>query len=328
VIGPRDLTQVLPERLGIGRLHWLATPPEMRFSDPPKAGAAALTGTDVHLAHHLPELVGKEIPRLLDAHPGLVVLVGAGLPGKLYCARVKALGGRRARPRQHDGPVGRLEDAGEPGLRRSAGATGHRSAQDPALSVDEASPAHRRSIEDALCRNGLDPERFCRPVPREDRAFFEALLPACGDDLSLALLRFAEAALREAGIVRRIAEGVFGGFDATARVLHAGSGWGRLTRVLAQRLPPGRLTASASRADTGPALQGDPQADLARLLADQSRPLDHSTTKRSSARGRCGGPPETSWCGRTSRAVACSAGIRTAACRRQVLSSVLPGSRS
>ncbi|KQT17777.1 hypothetical protein ASG40_17350 [Methylobacterium sp. Leaf399] len=249
VIGPRDLTRVLPDRFGIGRVHWLPTPPEMRFADLPDAEAATLARRDAHLTTRLPELLDDGIPRLMRRYPGLVVLVGAGLPGKLYCARVKVLGGVAidlgsmmdlwAGLKTRENPV--FVDLRTP--------LGSQPVQTQPLSFDMAGPAHRGFIEDVLHLHHLDEARFCKPLPREDATFFKALLPACGDDRSLALVRFTEAAVREAEICRQVADGAFDGMAAVGSVLHVASGWGRLTRALAQWLPQGRLSVSDERAD-------------------------------------------------------------------------------
>ncbi len=65
----------------------------MAHSDLPEAEKAAQVAADTHLTTRFPALMEREIPDLMARAPGLVVLVGAGLLGKLYCARVKALGG-------------------------------------------------------------------------------------------------------------------------------------------------------------------------------------------------------------------------------------------
>lgn len=249
VIGPRDLTRVFLDRFGIERVYWLPTPPEMRFADLSEAEIAALTRRNVHLTTRCPELLDHDIPRLMRQRPGLVVLIGAGILGKLYCARVRALGGVAidlgsmmdlwAGLKTRENPV--FVDLRTP--------LGSEPVPTQPLDFDKASPVHRAVIADMLRRNGLDEARFCRPLPREDATFFKVLLPACGDDRSLALLRFTEAAIREAEICCQIADAAFGGMQAVGSLLHVAAGWGRLTRALVQRLPSGRIFVSDDRAD-------------------------------------------------------------------------------
>ncbi|KQT17776.1 hypothetical protein ASG40_17345 [Methylobacterium sp. Leaf399] len=93
VIGPRDLGQVLPALYGVRGVAWLPVPPEMAYSDLPEAEKAALVSADAHLNERYPELMEREIPDLLARAPGLLVLVGAGILGKIYCGRVRQLGG-------------------------------------------------------------------------------------------------------------------------------------------------------------------------------------------------------------------------------------------
>jgi len=93
IIGPRDLTATLPALYGVPEVEWLPVPPEMTFSGLPEGEKAGLVRADAHLAQRFPALMEREIPALLARHPGLVVLVGAGILGKLYCRRVKDLGG-------------------------------------------------------------------------------------------------------------------------------------------------------------------------------------------------------------------------------------------
>ena len=93
VIGPRDLTSVLPERLGVGEVEWLPVPPEMKHSNLEAAEKDTLIQADTHRTIRFHEIVEHELPQLLARHPGLVVLVGAGILGKMYCGKIKALGG-------------------------------------------------------------------------------------------------------------------------------------------------------------------------------------------------------------------------------------------
>lgn len=93
VVGPRDLTGILPALADVGSVEWLPVPPEMAFSDLAPAEKSVQVAADAHLNVRFPALMEREIPDLLARHPGLVVLVGAGILGKLYCGRIRELGG-------------------------------------------------------------------------------------------------------------------------------------------------------------------------------------------------------------------------------------------
>jgi hypothetical protein len=93
VIGPRDLTARIPALIGVPEVAWLSVPPEMKFSDLPEGERTAAVRTHLHLTTRYDDLIEAEIPRMLSRWPGLVVLVGAGVLGKIYCRRVKELGG-------------------------------------------------------------------------------------------------------------------------------------------------------------------------------------------------------------------------------------------
>lgn len=93
VIGPRDLRDILPGAIGVPEVRWLPVPPEMKFSDLPEEDRTAQVQSYAHLRTRYSDLMEVEIPRALASWPGLVVLVGAGVLGKIYCHRVKQLGG-------------------------------------------------------------------------------------------------------------------------------------------------------------------------------------------------------------------------------------------
>jgi hypothetical protein len=93
IIGPRDVTRVLPALTGVPQIIWLRVPPELKYSDLPEDERAALVLANTHLTSRYAELMESELPRMLARWPGLVVLVGAGILGKSYCLRVKELGG-------------------------------------------------------------------------------------------------------------------------------------------------------------------------------------------------------------------------------------------
>lgn len=110
------------------------------------------------------------------------------------------------------------------------------------LSFDDIDPVYRGFIDDCLRMYGLDPQRFCRPpLPGADEMFFKAILPNFEGDTSIAAYKWAEATMRHYEAYRQIVEGVFGGFDRLGSVLDFASGWGRLTRVLEQKLPASRI---------------------------------------------------------------------------------------
>jgi hypothetical protein len=93
LIGPRDLTGVFPAIAGVPGIIWLQVPPEMKFSDLPDEERVRLIRFNHHLTNRYLELMDAELPRTLERWPGLVILVGAGVLGKIYCHRIKQLGG-------------------------------------------------------------------------------------------------------------------------------------------------------------------------------------------------------------------------------------------
>jgi hypothetical protein len=84
---------VLPGLYGVGEIVWIAVPPEMKFSDLPAADKEVMVREQPHLGIRFDAILNDELPRLLADAPGLVVLVGAGILGKIYCHRIKQLGG-------------------------------------------------------------------------------------------------------------------------------------------------------------------------------------------------------------------------------------------
>lgn len=93
VIGPRDTADALKRLTGVPEVIWFEVPPEMKFSDLPDEVRTRMIATHAHLTRRYEELMEAELPRALDHWPGLVVLVGAGVLGKIYCQRIKQLGG-------------------------------------------------------------------------------------------------------------------------------------------------------------------------------------------------------------------------------------------
>ncbi|MDF2900337.1 MAG: Methyltransferase type 12 [Phenylobacterium sp.] len=109
------------------------------------------------------------------------------------------------------------------------------------LSFDQVDPVHRGFIDDYLRLHDIDPVRFCKPLPGQDEMFFKAILPNYEFDASISAFKFVESTIRLGDAYRQIAEGVFGGFDNLDTVLDFASGWGRLTRLLEQRLRPDQI---------------------------------------------------------------------------------------
>lgn len=109
------------------------------------------------------------------------------------------------------------------------------------LSFDAIDPRYRAFLEDYLRLYGLDPQRFCRPLPGADEMFFKAILPNYEHDASIAAFKFTEATLRHYDTVRQIVDQAFGGFDRLGSMLDFASGYGRLTRILLQKLRPEQI---------------------------------------------------------------------------------------
>jgi 2-polyprenyl-3-methyl-5-hydroxy-6-metoxy-1,4-benzoquinol methylase len=111
----------------------------------------------------------------------------------------------------------------------------------PDLSFDLVDPVYRGFIADYLRLFDVDPARFCRPLPGQDEMFFKAILPNYEHDASISAFKFVESTMRLGEAYRQIVEGVFGGYDRLGSVLDFASGWGRLTRLLEQRLRPDQI---------------------------------------------------------------------------------------
>ena len=112
------------------------------------------------------------------------------------------------------------------------------------MTLDQMDPRYRRFAEDYLRTYGFEPSRFFRPVPRADTMFFSALLPNYEGDASIALYKLTEATLRLYDAVRQIVDGPLGGFGKVTSVLDFASGYGRLTRLLEQKLKPEQIYVS------------------------------------------------------------------------------------
>ncbi|RAK57174.1 hypothetical protein DJ018_04270 [Phenylobacterium deserti] len=112
------------------------------------------------------------------------------------------------------------------------------------LSLDAVDPRYRRFLLDSISRYGLDADRFWAPLPAADEMFFKAILPNFEHDTGIAAFKFTESTLRLFDAYRQIVGQVFGGFDKLGTVLDFASGYGRLTRVLTQKLAPSQVFVS------------------------------------------------------------------------------------
>lgn len=114
-------------------------------------------------------------------------------------------------------------------------------ARAPDLSFDDLDPRYRAFIADYIGLYGLDADAFCRPLPGADEMFFKAILPNYEQDASIAAFKFTEATLRHYDTVRQIVDGAFGGFEKLGSFLDFASGYGRLTRIMLQKLRPDQI---------------------------------------------------------------------------------------
>ncbi|CAO3459637.1 hypothetical protein [Azospirillum largimobile] len=112
------------------------------------------------------------------------------------------------------------------------------------LRFDHISPVYQSFIDNYLKIYDLDPKRFCRPLPFKDEMFFKAILPNYENDASIGCYKFVESVLRHFDAYRQIVDGAFGGFSSLGSVMDFASGWGRLTRVLEQKLRPEQIWVS------------------------------------------------------------------------------------
>jgi SAM-dependent methyltransferase len=74
--------------------------------------------------------------------------------------------------------------------------------------------------------------------------FWQAVMPSYGGRLGLSHWKYVESCLRMFDVYRQLVDGALGGFDRLGPVLDFGSGYGRLTRSLVQRLPRERIWVS------------------------------------------------------------------------------------
>lgn len=109
------------------------------------------------------------------------------------------------------------------------------------LPFEALDPRYLTFIRDYIGLYGLNADAFCRPLPGADEMFFKAILPNYEHDVSIAAFKFTEATLRHYDTVRQIADQQFGGWDRVDSFLDFASGYGRLTRILLQKLPASRI---------------------------------------------------------------------------------------
>lgn len=107
----------------------------------------------------------------------------------------------------------------------------------PDLDFDSLDPTYRGFIDEILGRYGLDPAIFCIPHPSQDEMFFKAILPNYEQDRDIGAFKFTEATLRHFEALDQIVQGLFGGYAGVGSILDFASGYGRLTRILVQKLP-------------------------------------------------------------------------------------------
>lgn len=93
LIGPRDIRQAIRESFNVADPMWVVVPPEMRFSNLSDLEKIKHILLDPHLFEHFSNVLNFGIPNIMARGPGTLVLVGAGVLGKIYCYRVKQLGG-------------------------------------------------------------------------------------------------------------------------------------------------------------------------------------------------------------------------------------------
>jgi 2-polyprenyl-3-methyl-5-hydroxy-6-metoxy-1,4-benzoquinol methylase len=105
-------------------------------------------------------------------------------------------------------------------------------------------PIYSKFVDEQLQLYGLDRKLFCKPVPAADETFFKALVPNYEQDFGISAFKFVEAAIRRYDAYDQLVSQVFGGFDRLDSVLDFASGYGRLTRVLAHKLPKDRIWVS------------------------------------------------------------------------------------
>jgi SAM-dependent methyltransferase len=111
------------------------------------------------------------------------------------------------------------------------------------MDISQIEPAYQAFTRDLIGRRGFDPARLHLTMAPGDEMFFKGVLPSYPDRPGAAFYRYVESALRTFEVYRQLADHL-GGLDTLERVLDFGSGYGRLTRILSQRLDPSRIWVS------------------------------------------------------------------------------------
>ncbi|HEX3886257.1 MAG TPA: class I SAM-dependent methyltransferase [Phenylobacterium sp.] len=112
------------------------------------------------------------------------------------------------------------------------------------LTFESIAAPYQRFVLDYLSLYGIDPARFCRPLPGADEMFFKAVLPNYEQDTGIGFFKFTESTLRFFDAYRQIVSQLFGGFENLRSVMDFASGYGRLTRILEQKLEPRQIWVS------------------------------------------------------------------------------------
>lgn len=93
VVGSRNISHQLKEKFDIGNIHWIQLPPEMRFSGLSNQEKLYEIILRPHFTEVFFEVINFNIPQTFQIFPKPLFLVGGGILGKLYCHRIKSLGG-------------------------------------------------------------------------------------------------------------------------------------------------------------------------------------------------------------------------------------------
>jgi SAM-dependent methyltransferase len=111
-----------------------------------------------------------------------------------------------------------------------------------------ASPAYQKFVWDLLERESFNARQVETAIADADEMFHAAIVPSYPGNLGLALFKYFESAVRIYAVHAQIAAHL-GGYPRLGSVLDFGSGYGRLTRLLLQRLPANAITVSDIYAD-------------------------------------------------------------------------------
>lgn len=110
------------------------------------------------------------------------------------------------------------------------------------MTLDDLPPVYRAFVEDRLGRAGFDPATFPLTIAEDDEMFVRGMLPGYAGRHGAAFYRYVESAIRLFEVYGGLAAHL-GGFERLSRVLDFGSGHGRLTRTLLQRMPRRKIWA-------------------------------------------------------------------------------------